>query len=70
MTSLADFVNEQRARSTNVFTGITESVSVNDIRSKMSNSISSLFSRGDADDQELLTDSASTTGQLPSSRNR
>lgn len=70
MTSLADFVNEQRSRSSGVFSGIRESVSVGDFRSKMSNSISSLFSRGDADDQELLTDSASTTGQLPSSRNR
>ncbi|KAE9549309.1 hypothetical protein FO519_007475 [Halicephalobus sp. NKZ332] len=70
MASLADFVSEQRSRSSGVFSGIRDSVSVGDIRSKMSNSISSLFSRGDADDQELLPDSGSTTGQLPSSRNR
>ena len=70
MASLADFVSEQRSRSSGIFSGIRESVSVGDFRSKMSNSISSLFSKGDADDQELLTDSGSTTGQLPSSKNR
>uniref|UniRef100_A0AC34QXN7 Vesicle transport protein n=2 Tax=Panagrolaimus sp. JU765 TaxID=591449 RepID=A0AC34QXN7_9BILA len=36
----------------------------------MSTSITSMFSRGTADDQELLTDSGSTTGQLPSNKNR
>uniref|UniRef100_A0A7E4UU06 Vesicle transport protein n=1 Tax=Panagrellus redivivus TaxID=6233 RepID=A0A7E4UU06_PANRE len=71
MSTLADFVNEQRSKSSGVFAGVRQSVSVGDFGSKMTSSFSSFFSKNDEnDDTVLLTDSTSTTGQLPSSRNR
>jgi hypothetical protein len=70
MSSLADFVSENRSKTTTVFSGVRDSFTNGSFSSKMSNSISGIFSRGGGDDQELLVDSASTSGQLPTSRNR
>ena len=70
MASLADFVSEQRSKSTTVFSGVRDSFTNGNFSSKMSNSLSSIFSRGNADDTELLTESSSSTGQLPASKNR
>uniref|UniRef100_A0A0M3I2N6 Vesicle transport protein n=1 Tax=Ascaris lumbricoides TaxID=6252 RepID=A0A0M3I2N6_ASCLU len=79
MSALQDFVNQQKAKGALGPSSFSASFSsFNELRSKLSSSISGsisglpLLSRSTTVDldSESLTDSASTSGQLPSSRNR
>lgn len=64
MSSLADFVNEHRSKSTRT------SFNVANIGTKVSNSFNGFFKINESDDCETLTDKPSTSGQLPFSKNR
>lgn len=64
MSSLADFVNEQRNKSRPTF-------SMANIGTKVSSSFSGFFLRADpGDDTERLTDEPAQNGQLPNTKNR
>uniref|UniRef100_A0A914DIU8 Vesicle transport protein n=1 Tax=Acrobeloides nanus TaxID=290746 RepID=A0A914DIU8_9BILA len=62
MSSLADFVNEQRSKK--------NSFNMANIGNKVSSSFSGFFKVEGADDTETLTDNPAKNGQLPTSRNR
>lgn len=76
MSSLQDFVNQQKAKQSSI--GSTSSLlspsitSLGELRAKLSSSISSLprIGRSSTIETESLTETASTSGQLPSAKNR
>lgn len=69
MSSLSDFVSEYKAKAGSSL-GSGRTFNVANLGSNVANAFKGYLRTDVADDQENLVDSPSTSGTLPSSRNR